>query len=86
MSPKGVPLQEGDSHSRYLKNGQEAYTEGTSNGDVDIRGHLEVDESEDGTETDTHGGPARTQDGNEAVPNRTEGGQEMQGEESRGGY
>ena len=53
---------------------------------MDLRIHLEVGGSKDSTEMDTHGGPERTQDGDEAVPNSTEGGQGMQGKESGGGY
>ena len=76
---KGVPMQDGE----Y---GQEAYAEGMSNVAVDTRKHLEVGRSEDGTETDTHGRPAIIKDSNEAVLNRTEGRQEIQGEEIGGGY
>ena len=49
---------------------------------VDIRYHLESGGSEDGTETDTHGKPESTQDGNEMITRSTEGGQDIQGEES----
>ena len=46
---------------------------------MDLRSHLEIGGSDDITDMDTHGGPERTQDGDGAVPNSTEGGQEMQG-------
>ena len=40
--------------------------------------------SYNGTETDTHSKPMRTQEGDEAVSSGTEGGQETQGEEIGG--
>ena len=59
--------------------------EGTSGGAVDLRNHLEIGRPEDGTETDTSGGSAQTQEGEEMVPSSTEGGQAIQDEESGGG-
>ena len=63
---------------RPEKYGQEAYAQYTSNGAMDLRSQLDVGGSEDGTDMDTHGGPARTQNDDKAFPNITEGRQEMQ--------
>ena len=52
---------------------------------MDLRNHLEIGRPEDGTETDTSGGSAQTQEGEEMVPSSTEGGQAIQDEESGGG-
>ena len=51
---------------------------------MDIRSHMDIGEQEDGTETDTRGGSTQTWEVNETVSSCTEGGQVMQGEESRG--
>ena len=43
---------------------------------MDLRGHLDVSESEDITETDTHVGSEKTQDGDKAFSGSTTGGNE----------
>ena len=53
---------------------------------MDLGSHVDLSGSEDGTETDTHGEPTQTQDGNKAVLRGTEVVQETQGDESGGGY
>ena len=60
--------------------------EDKNRGVVDLRCYLEAVGSEDGTGTYTHDEPASTKVDEEMITSSTEGGKEMQGEESGGGY
>ena len=52
---------------------------------MDLKFNLGSGISEVGTRMDTHVKPASVQDGDETVPNSTEGGQEIHSEEIGGG-